>query len=303
MKNIRYFGRVFSAMAVTIALCLSNTQAQQQLGSFLQYQQHPEQINTAYTLASDQAKVYSVGRRQWGGIDGAPLTMLAGGHFKTKNERSALGLNILYDKIGPERYTEANAFYGHAIRLTEMDYISGSIGLGVRFYNVRYALLGQSDQTLNNDIDEKVGSVNLSFMYYRPEQFYLGVSLPRLGTGEFKEVAVFRENYSAIAGYLYEVDEGFHIKANTWVSWMANRDVLANISATAYFNRRIGIGVNYGTSRDFGCIASFALHDKLKVGYGYQFGVASTNMAGMRNGTHEISLSYHFSTLLKPNLL
>lgn len=302
MKNIGYFGRVASAMLVTIAVCLS-AQAQQQLGSFLQYQQHPEQINQAYSLASDQAKLYSVARRQWSGIDGAPLTMLAGGHFKTKNERSALGASILYDKIGPERYTETNAFYGHAIQLSESDYISGSIGLGVRFYNLRYALLEQSDQSLREDINEKVGSVNLSFMYYRPETFYVGVSLPRLGTGEFKDVAIFRENYSAIAGYLFEVDPGFHIKANTWVSWMENRDVLANISAMAYFNRRFGIGLNYGTSKDLGFIASFALHDKLKVGYGYQFGVASTHMSGMRNGTHEISLSYHFSKLLKPNLL
>jgi type IX secretion system PorP/SprF family membrane protein len=302
MKNIGYYKYVISVIVVSVTVSLT-TYAQQQLGSFLQYQQHPEQINTAYSLVSDQAKLYSVARRQWSGIDGAPLTMLAGGHFKTKNERSAFGASVLYDKIGPERYTEANAFYGYGIRVSEQDYIGGSVGLGVRFYNVRYALLEQSDQALNDDINEKVGSVNLSFLYYRPETFYFGISLPRLGTGEFKEVAVFRENYSAVGAYLFEVDEGLHVKANTWLSWMANRKVLANVSATAYFNRRVGIGLNYGTSKDIGCIVSFMLQDKLRVGYGYQFGIASTQMAGMRNGTHEISLSYHFSNLLKPNLL
>ncbi len=302
MKNIRDLGRALSAMIVIFGLCL-HTQAQQQLGSYLQYQQHPEQINSAYTLASDQAKIYTIGRRQWSGIEGAPTTILAGGHFKTKNGRNSLGVSVLYDEIGPERYTEANAFYGHAIRVSESDYISGAVNLGVRFYNVRYALLEQSDQSLRSDINEKVGSFNLSFMYYRPEQFYFGVSLPRLGAGEFKEVEVFRENYSAIGAYLFQVDEGFHIKAGTWFSWMENRNVLANISAMAYFNRSLGIGINYGTSKDFGCMASFGVSDKLKIGYGYQFGLANTSMVGIRNGSHEISLSYHFSKLLKPSLL
>ena len=302
MKYRGYFGRVLCAVLM-INLLLLEVNAQQQLGSYLQYQQHPEQVNPAYTLSAEQGKLYSIGRKQWMGIEGGPVTMLVGGHFKTKSERSSLGFGVLFDKIGPEKYTEANAFYGHSIRLSDNDYIGATVGLGVRFYNVRYASLEQSDVSLREDINEKVGSLNLSFMYYRPEQFYVGVSLPRLGTGEFKEVEVFRENYSAIAAYLFTIDEGMHIKAGTWLSWMENSEMLGNFSATAYFNRKLGIGVNYNSSKEFGGMASFALNDKLKFGYGYGFGVGSTTMAGARNGTHEISLSYHFSKGSRINLL
>ncbi|GGH06943.1 type IX secretion system membrane protein PorP/SprF [Sphingobacterium alkalisoli] len=294
MRKTGYFYRSFIAVFM-ISILAVEVNAQQQLGTYLQYQQHPEAINSAYTLASDQAKVYSVGRKQWMGIDGAPATVLLGGHIKTSNERSAVGFNLLYDKIGPERYTEASAFYGHSIQLSENDYISGTVGLGLRFYNVRFALLEQSDQSLRSDINERVGSIGLSFLYHRPEQFYVGVSVPRIGAEQFKEVQVFRENYSAVAAYLFTVDQGFHVKAATWLSMMDNEEMLGNFSATAYFNRKIGLGLNYGTSRDMGVIASFQVSNSFKFGYGYQFGVASTNISGMRNGSHEISLSYHFS--------
>ncbi|WP_437920486.1 PorP/SprF family type IX secretion system membrane protein [Sphingobacterium sp. LRF_L2] len=302
MKSIGYIGRFF-LLAFILNNSLFDAQAQQQLGSYLQYQQHPEQINQAYTFASDQAKFYTLGRRQWTGIDGAPTTILLGGHAKTKNERSVFGANLLYDKVGPERYTEANAFYGYDLKLSENDHLAATVGLGVRWYNVRYARLEQPDQALRNDIDEKVGSLNLSFMYYRPEQLYIGATLPRLGAGDFKQVQVFRENYSAVAGYLFAVDEGFHIKTNAWLAWMENRDVLGNFSAMAFFNRKFGIGLNYGTSKDLGFIASFLIDNKLKVGYGYQAGLSNTSMGGTANGTHEISISYHISRLLKPNLL
>lgn len=267
----------------------------QQLGGYLQYQQHTEQINPAYSLASDQAKFYTVGRKQWMGVDGAPTTILAGGHIKTGNERSSVGFNVLYDKIGPERYTEANAYYGYSLKLSEKDFLGATVGLGLRWYQARTSLIEGYDQALRADINERVGTFGLSFLYYRKDQFYVGATLPRLGGEQFEDVQIFREDYSFTGGYLFEVDPGLHIKANTWVSVMQDQDVLINFSAMAYFNRKFGIGANYMNTRNLGVLASFAVNNKLKFGYGYQFGVGNTMMASPGNGTHEISLSYHFS--------
>lgn len=280
-----------------------NQVSAQQLGSYLQYQQHPEQVNQAYSLVADDAKVYSIGRKQWTGVDGAPSTVLAGGHLKTKNEKSAVGFNILYDKVGPERYTEANAYYAYGLQLSERDYLGASVGLGVRFYRARLSLLEDYDQALRNDIEERVGTIGLSFLYYRKDQFYIGASLPRLGGDQFEEVQAFKEDYSFTGAYLFEVDPGFHVKANTWVSVMKDRDVITNVSAIAYFNRKFGLGANYVSTKDLGLLASFAISNSFKLGYGYQFGVAGTTMAGPRNGTHEVSLSYHFSRKGLLNLL
>lgn len=293
MNREIYFGYIVGIFA--LVFIGARVQAQQQIGSYLHYVQHPDQINQAYTLSADQGKIYSVGRKQWMNMEGAPTTVLMGGHVKTKNERSSVGLNVLYDKIGPERYTEVNAFYGHAIRLSENDYLSGAINLGMRLYNVRFARLEESDPSLRQDIDEKVGTVGLSFMYYRPEQFYVGLSLPRIGGEQFKQVAVFRENYAAIAAYLFEVDPGFHVKTSAWLARMDNNKLLGNFSATAFLNRKFGIGANYATTKDLGFLASFTVSNALRVGYGYQFGMASTSIGGMRNGSHEISISYHFA--------
>lgn len=303
MKTLKYL--VYPLLvALMTTVSVTGSKAQQQLGTYLLYQQHPELINPAYVLSAEQAKVYTIGRNQWTGIDGAPRTFLMGGHIKTRNERSAVGMSMLYDAVGPERYTEINGYYGHSIQLTENDFLAGGVSIGARFYNVRFALLEESDAILRRDIQERVGSLGLSFAYYRPDQLYVGVSVPRFGAKQFEEYQIFRENYAAVGSYLFTVDQALHVKASTWVAMVRNNDVIANFSTTAYFNRKVGIGVNYGSTKDFGLMASFSfLEDKVKFGYGYQFGVAGTNMAGMRSGSHEASLSYHFNKGGKINIL
>lgn len=287
-----------AVVLIVVFLVVKPVLGQQQLGTYLHYTQHLEQINQAYSLLSDQAKIYSVGRKQWLGVEGAPSTFMLGGHFKSKNERSAAGANLLHNQVGPEQYTEITAFYGHSVRLTDNDYLAGSLGLGYRIYRLQHAMLETSDDATRADINEKIGSFSLSFMYYRPEQLYVGISLPRLGGGSFEEVELFRENYSATAAYLFHLDEGFAVKANSWVSWAKHHGddrTLGNFAVTAYLNRKFGFGVNYGTTKDMGLLASLALNNKFRFGYGYQFGVAATAMSGMRAASHEISLSYHFA--------
>lgn len=296
MKTILLISRTI--MFLTLQLSVGQLFSQQQLGTYIHYPQHAEQVNQAYSLGSDNAKLYSIGRKQWLGVEGAPGTFMLGGHLKTKNERSAFGASLLFDKTGPERYTESNIFYGHSVRLTENDYLAATVGMGLRVYKLQHALLESGDPALQADIDEKIGTFGLSFLYYRPEHLYVGVSLPRLGGGKFEEVELFRENYSAVAAYLHEIDKGFHIKMNTWIAWVQHQNDdrwLGNFSATAYFNRSLAFGVNYGTNKDVGVTASLLLTKSLKFGYGYQFGVARTNISGMRNGSHELSVSYHFS--------
>src|SRR5690606_25265122 len=136
----------------------------------------------------------------------------------------------------------------------------------------------------------------LSLAYFRPEQVYIGVSLPRIGAEQFDEVQLFQEHFSAVGSYLFPIDEGFHIKASSWAMLMRDKKVLANFSAMAYMNRRIGLGVGYGTTKDFGVMASFAVfQNRVRIGYGYQFGMTKTAIAGARNGSHEIGISYHLS--------
>lgn len=305
MKITIYICRTVFVLGVICAASATAVHAQQPLGSFMHYQHHLELVNQAYVHATDAAKVYAVGRLQWTGIEGAPKTVLAGGHFKTGNERAAFGAQLLYDKMGPERYTEAGAFYSYDLKLTEVDYISMSLGIGMRWYDVNFASLGQTDQMLTNDINESIAHAKLSLLYYRPEQFYVGVTLPqKIGGEDVKGHQVFQNRYSVVAAYIFAFDESLHIKANTWLSWAERgQDFWGNFSALAYFNRRIGVGVNYMTNNLLGFIASAHVDKRFKVGYGYQMGVGSMIAPGFAGGAHELSISYHFNRSGRPSLL
>lgn len=304
MKQVIYICCGLVIVTMEMIITISASFGQLALGTYVQYQQHPEQINPAYVLSAEQGKLYTLGRRQWMDVEGGPRTVLAGGHVKMNSGRSAIGANMLYDRVGPQMYTDVNAFYGYSLKLTEHDYLSASAGVGMRWYNVRYALLEHSDQVLPEDINQNSASVNLAFMYYRPEQLYVGVTLPRFGNNNLQDIQAFSKNYSVLAAYLVPIDDGFHIKANSWLSWGGNEiNFVGNFSTSIYFNRRIGLGVNYGTTNDLGAIASFAVTRQFKFAYGYQAGIAATSMSGLRNATHEISLSYNFGRDIRASIL
>jgi hypothetical protein len=78
---------------------------------------------------------------------------------------------------------------------------------------------------------------------------------------------------------------------------------VVDISTTLYIKKAIGIGANYRTNKEMAGILSFT-SDYFKLGYSYQFGTSSNNIArGFRSNTHEVTFIYRFGNLTDRRLL
>ncbi|HEY9559474.1 MAG TPA: PorP/SprF family type IX secretion system membrane protein [Anseongella sp.] len=186
-----------------------------------------------------------------------------------------------------------------SVRLSETEYLAASMGFGLRRYEARYSNLDPADPLFQDDIMETVGTISLGLMYFIPERFYMGLSVPRISFRELGRASeegsrYWKNHYYFAMGYLAPLGENLKIKPAILASHAPNIPLHADFSAILYMKDRLGLGMNYRTNNEMGAILTIFPSRRLQFGYSYQFGLESYRLGQVNDGTHEITLSYRF---------
>src|SRR5690606_3050102 len=133
-------------------------------------------------------------------------------------------------------------------------------------------------------------------IYYRPDVYYAGVSLPRmlLGRGDDQNRYELRTQYHFTAGGLIPLGSEFDVRPSVLVTYADNLGAEADFSALFFLKRQFGLGMNVRTNGDLAGMLEVRFGG-LGLGYGYQFnpGNAPLNRR-IDNATHEVGLRYRF---------
>jgi type IX secretion system PorP/SprF family membrane protein len=180
---------------VILGLFISGAVYGQKSLNYSQYTQNPGPINPTWYLSDSSASVYGLVRTQWLDIDGAPSTYGINGHVPLKGMGAAVGMSLSFDSFGLEKLMDMSAFFAKSVQLSQGgQYLSASLSLGVRRYEALYSGLDPNDPVFRDDVQETVGTVGLGVMFYEPERFFVGFSLPRLSMQELG-IASNRRDY------------------------------------------------------------------------------------------------------------
>lgn len=285
-------------LTLVLWLGMLNTAFGQQPFAYTQFNNNLTPINSAYSLTGGgSGEVTLLARRQWLGMDGAPVSYIFNGYLPIPSINATAGLTVLNDKVAVEGLSEINGFFAKAVTLSDEDYLSVGLNFGIRFYKADYASLSIIDPTVVNvNINERVGNMGFSVMLYNPKKYFVGVSMPRLsfrqlGSGSVESNRYFRNNYFLTGGVLVPVGTDFTFKAATLVNYTANVPLQADVSTVMYANNIGGLGFNYRSNNELAALASVNMNN-FRLGYSYQFGFGKTRLAGIDNATHEITLSF-----------
>lgn len=271
----------------------------QQNTNYSQYGTSVIPVNTAGSFLYKDAQVNLIGRYQWVDLQGAPTAYRLAASMPIGKSDLRVGLNIRHENVSVEKLGEALAFVGKEVQLSGKDYLAVSVGAGVSYYHGNFSQLSSSDPLFNNDLRETEGMLSASVMYYRPNQFYAGVSVPRL---TFSKIGLGSSslNYDAstlyhfTAGAVFPLGADFDLKPATLVSYAKNLDVQADVSAMFYVKKAFGLGANIGTEGEMAALASLFIKN-LNIGFGYQFATSSKPLTRtFNNNTYEFSLTYRF---------
>lgn len=282
-----------------ILFFFAGTLRAQQATTYTQYADNQVPFNSAYSLLDKAGSVNMNSRKQWTGIEGSPYTIQFNGHLPIESIKSAGGLSVTYDKFNIEKLTEVTAFFAKAVQLSASDYLAASFNAGFRNYRALYSEADASDPSFRDDIRETIGTVGLGLMFYDPDRYYVGASIPRLsirslGNASADERRNYSNTYYFSGAYLFTLSPDIRLKPATLVSYSRAFDTEADFSATVYLQDKFGFGVNYRTTNEIAGILSLTLNNNFKIGYSYQTGIGNDNLGRISNGSHELSLGFRF---------
>jgi type IX secretion system PorP/SprF family membrane protein len=287
-------------LAIVLAAFTSNAQ---QDPMYTQYMFNQQTINPAYTGSWESLGFMVLGRNQWTGIDDAPQTYTFTVQAPLKNERVALGLNVINDKVGYEKRFYVFADYSYLVPLSEKTNLR--FGLKGGFTNYSHNL--QDHNIIDPNDPSFVGEINSAFKpnfgvgaFLYGKRAYLGFSIPKVVNSKyennFENFSVEGElrHYFLTAGAVFDLGENIKFKptALTKASFTKETGTPLQLDLTGNFliKEKLWLGAMWRSGDSYGFIAQFLFAEKLRIGYAIDF--STSNLKNYNNGTHEVMVSY-----------
>ena len=304
----------------------------QQLPIFSLYRENSFVLNPAITGSEGTGILAFTYRDQWSEIEESPRTVSAGyrmpiyyqkDRFQRAGNFIGVGGHLVNDKTGPTAYTQLSLTYAYHIsfakinpfhwaRFLRKSHISLGLSLGLNQHRLNASELipDQPNDQLVASADRSKFLPNAGLgVYYYYDNFYLGFSSPQIIPLKVKFESndgistLQRENhFFLVAGGKIPMggkvprgyEHKFYIEPMVWLKYVKD----APYQADAYFRFRhknlAWAGLGYRTSKTIIIDAGFMIKKALKIGYAYDLQVS--RLSSYLGNTHEILLSYHFSS-------
>ncbi|KAA2242773.1 type IX secretion system membrane protein PorP/SprF [Chitinophaga agrisoli] len=320
MQTVRRAGMVF------LLLILGVSATAQQNIQFSQYVFNGLSVNPAYAGYKEDLYVNAVYRHQWAGFPGAPRTggVSVDGVTGASDGKVGLGLQMLFDKLGPQ---DALSLYGsYSYRIPLDDEGSRRLCFGIGGGVTQYSIDGNALQYTDNDdvalpLGKKsvwVPDARFGIYYYTP-RFYAGASIMDLFSlyTDASRYTWKGNNYSTIrktqhlyvtTGALFNLSENLQLKPSILVKEDFKGPTNMDVNVFLLINEKIWIGGSYRTNVKLwnknnlpgdlteldaaSAMVEYYATEKLRIGYSYDLNV--NKMAGYQGGSHEISLGFLF---------
>jgi type IX secretion system PorP/SprF family membrane protein len=274
----------------------------QQKEQFTQYMFNGLVLNPALAGSDEALSITFLNRRQWSGIEGAPVTQTLSAHTPFANGRTGVGLYLVNDKIGVHRNQSFQGSYAYRLHVSEKAYLSMGLQAGLNAHRSDYASLS-STSSLN---DPKVANGTISNtafnvgagLYYKSERFDAGLSVPEIvpeniSLNDTARVAWQRTQYFLFGRYSIPLNEIFDFEPSVLIKYMRGVPVSYDVNACVLIKKALMLGLSYRKQESIDFLLKARVTPQLQLGYAYDYGTGEVSRAG--NGAHELLINYIFN--------
>ncbi len=282
-------------------LLLVTTARGQQDPMFTQYYYNAQIINPAYTGTWESLGFLVSGRYQWVGMEGAPTTYTFALQAPMRNEKVALGLNVLSDKVGKEERFGLFGDYSYRVQLKEETFLRLGVQAGVSRYSNPLSTYLQNpddsfDPSLVNDIQTMLIPNFGIGAYLYSTNYFLGFSVPKILETNFEKKNSTYSSYAEMrhfylsGGYVFDLGPNMKFKPTFLGKVVAGAPAELDLTANFLLKQRVWLGAMYRTGDSFGFLTQWIFKDGLRLGYAVDF--STSRLRQYNNGTHELMISY-----------
>lgn len=277
----------------------------QQDAQYTQYMFNPLSVNSAYAGSKDALDIVLISRNQWVGIEGAPKTQSLTINAPIKKEKLGLGFSYVRDNIGP---LTVNTFYldfAYRVKVHEGGFLSMGVKAGIDAKKVALTDLSPvdpSDPSYYSDLISKLSPNFGTGLFYYGEKHYLGISTPKIsrsdlsvdGSNGLTGIEETARHYFIIGGYVFDISPTLKYKPAFYTKLVKGAPASFDFTSSFMIKDKFVGGVAYRFGDSFGVMTEVNLVSNLWFGYAYDFTVSP--LKGYNKGTHEIMLTFDFST-------
>ena len=287
-------------LLLLVIFTLGESQAQQvSLNS--QYMFNYFAINPAVAGTKNYTPITFSVRRQWMGMDDAPVTQSAMAHTFF-GEKSGIGAHVFNDVAGPTRRTGFSATFGHQIQVSKASRLSfGASAALTQFILDKDKLVTEIPNDLaiqNSTNNQMIPDFNFG-LYWYGERFYVGLSafnLLETKTDLFDITTTVSSTLDRTfyfhGGYTLAISDNFAIDPSVMFRYMLNAPFQIDGNARFIYKDAYWLGVSY---RLEDAIAIMAGTELGKISFGYSFDLTMSDLATYNTGSHEVFLRVKLS--------
>jgi len=313
MSRLLYLFRMNSAVKLlamgVFIICAGNSQAQQD-PMYSQYMFNMLSVNPAYTGSRDMLTMTALYRKQWVGISGAPNTFSFSADTPIRNQKMALGINVVSDKIGISNNLVINLSYAYRVMFVNGGTLSLGLQGGINQYRADYSEVKTSYSVSgpstggDNAFANSTTSLfpNFGFgAYYYTGRFYAGVGVPKMlknnlsGTNsptlDFTSFPNRQNRHLFITtGYSFDMNQDWTLKPSLLIKGVHGAPLEMDVNINAWWKELVGGGLSYRTADAVVAMVQFQAKPEFQIGYGYD--MTLSKFSGTNAGSHELMLRY-----------
>lgn len=296
------------AVIILVISCLRLSAQQQPL--YTQFMYNKQVYNPAYVAVDATPTLGLVYRTQWIGIEGAPDFQGLSFALPLKNDRIGLGVNLKRVSIGLSSEIVVEGLYGYRI---DMGPGQLTLGMQLSLKNFSVNFTGNDVFTtdgITNDPAVNDGSRSNQFFnfglggYYRTDQFFFGISVPRIQNVDLNPMSEFglsteERHLFAMVGASFDINDDLSFTPQLLYRYVRNAPIDLDINASLSYLKKYTAGLTYrlggdqdalGESLDL--ILSMQLNEKILFGFAYDYTLSQ--LRKQSSGSLEIIANYRF---------
>jgi len=281
----------------------------QQDAQYTQFMFNKIVFNPAYAGSHKAPCLSGIYRTQWVNLEGAPVSQNLNFHMPIFNNRVGIGLSIHHDRIGPTNTWNYAMQYAYRVKVGGGDLSFGVQGQ-IRDYQVDWqdvTAIHSGDALYGFREDTKL-IPNFGFgVYYGHENFYAGVSIPRLlnndltfqydGNIQNSDFSSESRHFFGMAGLILPLSDAIKLKPAALIKYASNTPLDIDLHGGVIFYDKVNVGATYriggfqgnaGESIDF--VLQMIFTERLKVGIAYDYTLS--DIRSYQSGSYELMVEY-----------
>lgn len=255
-------------------------------------------FNPAYTGSRQTINITAIGRFQWAGASGAPMTQFLSIHSPVYKQDVNIGLNVVNDKIGARNRTSIYGNFAYAFRLNRKnDRFAIGASAGVDLVNNDFNQLvidDPTDPSVQGSYFKVVGNFGVGLMYYGKKHF-VGFGIPRLMENDLNNPNVIgnartARHFYISGGYVFTINDVTKLKPSALIKITPNAPLTFDLNGTFILFDKIFAGLGWRFSESVGLNFAYKFKDLCTLGYAFEYPYNDLRLN--QYGTHEIMLQF-----------